>query len=161
MEIVGAILAIIFIIAGFAGILVPLLPDAPLVFVGAFLYWAFNGFTGISGWLIALLFVLTLIVVIADYFAGAYGVKRLGGSGTAQALSFIGGLIGLSVGNIPGLILGTLIGAVFGELIREGDIQKSVKIGFASLLGFLGGVLFKVIMLVVMTGLFIVGALGG
>lgn len=155
MEIVGIIFAVIFFLAGFAGIFLPYLPDAPLVFLGALLYYFFAGFSTGSIWLIIVLLVLTVLVVLADFLAGLYGVKRLGGSIQAQIFSFIGGLVGLFVWNIPGLILGTLLGAILGELISGAKLQKSIKVGVASLLGFMGGVLFKVVVMVVMLGVFI------
>lgn len=156
MEVFVIIIAVLCILTGFAGIFIPFLPDAPLVFLGAFLAWLLSGGEQLSVWVLAIQFTLMAIVVAADFLAGAYGVKRLGGSKLAQWFSLLGGIIGLFVGNLWGLILGTLIGAVVGELFIEGDIEKSIKVGFASVLGFLGGVLFKVIVLVLMSGLLIV-----
>ncbi len=156
MEIFIICVAIICIFAGFAGIFVPFVPDAPVVFLGVFLVWLLSGGEQLSTWVLMVEFMLMVIVVMADFLAGVYGVKRLGGSKIAQWFSLLGGVSGIFIGNIWGLILGTLIGAVVGELLVEGDIQKSIKVGFASVLGFLGGVLFKIGALLIMSGILVI-----
>lgn len=155
MEIIAIIIALTCIIAGFIGIIAPYLPDAPLVFLGIFLYAVLTGFNEVGIWFVVAQLIATIIISLADYAAGAYGVKRLGGSTAAQICSMIGGLIGLISANITGLIIGTLLGAMIGELFQGSDINKSIKIGVASVMGFLGGALFKIIAMIVMSGVFV------
>jgi len=152
------ILTFVLILAGFAGLFLPYLPDAPLVFAGVLLFSIYNGFEVIHPITVVVLGLLTLVVIIIDLFSSQLGVKKLGGSTLALVLSFFLGLIALILWNIPGLIIGTLGGALLGEFIKSGDLKQSIKVSMGSLLGFLSGLLCKGIIMIWLVGIF-VGAL--
>ncbi|MBU1118300.1 DUF456 domain-containing protein [Patescibacteria group bacterium] len=158
IEVVAILATIILILAGFAGLFVPYLPDAPLVFGGILLFAIADGFGHVHPVTIVVLGLITLFVTVIDLVAAELGVKKLGGSTLAMVLSIAGGIVGVIGWNIAGLIAGTFLGALLGELIKTGDIKQSIKVSVGSLLGFLAGTLFKVIVMVIMVGVF-VGAL--
>ena len=89
--------------------------------------------------------IVTLIVTVLDNFLPAMNAKRSGGSKRAVW----GAMIGLAVGMFAfppiGLIVGPFIGAVVGELSTGKDSSDALRSGFSTFIGFLGGVLIKLI----------------
>lgn len=85
MDVLLWILAAVCVGAGIAGVVLPVLPGAPLVWLGLlFAAWA-DGFTRVSGWTLAFLAVLAASTVVIDLVAGALGAKRVKASGWAIA----------------------------------------------------------------------------
>ncbi len=150
MSIIGMILAVVFFIAGVAGTVLPALPGAPLIWLGMFLYGLTVNFNNLpwtfffgQGLAVALIF-------FVDYIAGAWGVKRYGGSKEAVWGSIIGGLLGLVLLGPFGLIFGPFIGAVAGELYLKNTLEKAFRVGVGTLIGFMGGFLLKLAIEIVM-----------
>src|SRR5204863_3591329 len=87
-------LATVLILAGLAGTVLPVIPGAPLMFLGmAVVAWV-DGFQRI-GWItLAVLAGLTALSVVTDFAAGALGAK---GSG-ASRIAFLGAALGALVG---------------------------------------------------------------
>ena len=141
------------IVAGLAGIILPLLPSTPLMFAGM-LVLAWNDQFIRLGWpSLTLLFVLMLISCVLDYLAGAMGAKRVGASPQAVWGALIGSVLGM-LGGIPGLILGPFIGAAAGELYAQQDVVRAGKVGFASGIGMLLGAIAKIGLALAMLGAF-------
>ena len=150
MSVFGVAVAILFFIAGLAGTVLPALPGAPLILVGMFLYGLIVDFTHLP-WTFFLGQGLAVVLIFSiDYFAGAWGVSRYGGSKEAVWGSVIGGLLGLIIMGPFGLIFGPFIGAVAGELYLKNSLEKAIKVGIGTLIGFLGGVLLKLAIEIVM-----------
>ena len=83
-------LAIVLVLVGLAGIILPALPGLPLMFAGMLLAaWA-GGFEQVGGWTLLVLAVLTLVSVGVDFLASAAGARRVG----ASRLAVIGALVG-------------------------------------------------------------------
>src|SRR5512134_4082439 len=117
-------LAAILVVAGFIGVIAPVLPGAPLVFAGLVVAaWAENfQYVGITTLIIiAVLMGLTYVV---DAIASALGVKRVGASRMAMAGAVLGTIVGVFFG-LAGILLGPFIGAVAGELIARRDVVQA------------------------------------
>ncbi|HEY6003993.1 MAG TPA: DUF456 domain-containing protein, partial [Anaeromyxobacter sp.] len=98
------------LLAGLAGVVLPALPGAPLLVLGAALVaWA-EDFTRVSGWTVAACAVLGALILAADFVAGALGAKAFGASRWAVLGAGIGLLVGMFLG-LPGIILGPALGA--------------------------------------------------
>jgi hypothetical protein len=95
------ILAAVFVGVGIAGVVVPVLPGAPLVWLGLLLPASADGFTRVSGWTLAFLAVLAASTLVIDLVASAAGAKRAKASGWAIAGAAMGTLVGLFFG-LPG-----------------------------------------------------------
>jgi uncharacterized protein YqgC (DUF456 family) len=150
MSIVGMFLAVLLFIVGIAGTVLPALPGAPLIWLGMFVYGLMVHFNNLP-WTFFLGQGLAVALIFAvDYFAGAWGVSRYGGSKTAVWGSIIGGLLGLIFMGPFGLIFGPFIGAVAGELYLKNSLEKAIKAGVGTLVGFLGGFVLKLTIEVVM-----------
>lgn len=149
------IIAIGIIILGILGTVVPLLPGLPLVFVAIFMYAMITNFQVISLANVFVYLVLAALGMGIDIFAGTYGAKRFG----ASKFGIIGSILGLVAGLITlgpvGLILGPIIGSVSGELFTGKSFNKAVKIGFGSLIGFLGVAVAQLLISLIMAGTFI------
>jgi len=151
------ILAIVLIVVGVAGTVLPALPGPILVFAGVALAAWIDDFARISGWTVGVLGVLTVIAWAVDYVAGALGAKKAGASGLAIAGAAIGTLVGIFTG-LWGLVFMPLVGAGVGEYLARKDAWHASRVGVATWLGMLLGTVAKVAIVFLMVGVF-VGAL--
>ncbi|NQS76017.1 MAG: DUF456 domain-containing protein [Peptococcaceae bacterium] len=150
MSIIGIIIAILFFIAGLIGTVLPLLPGAPLIWLGMLLYGLIAGFDNLPWTFFLGQGLVVVLVFIVDYLAGAWGVHRYGGSREAIWGSVIGALLGLVLLGPFGLIFGPFLGAVAGELYLNNTLDKAFKVGVGTLVGFFGGLVIKLAIEVIM-----------
>ncbi len=148
-------LAAICVIAGFIGVIAPVLPGAPLVFAGLILAaWA-ESFQYVGVWTLVIIAVLMGLTYVVDAIASALGVKRVGASKQAMWGAVIGTAVGVFFG-IPGILLGPFVGAVVGELLARRDVMQAGKAGVAAWIGFIVGTLGKLAIMFAMVGVFVV-----
>ncbi|MGQ5522368.1 DUF456 domain-containing protein [Chitinimonas sp. PSY-7] len=153
LPIAGYLLAILLIVAGFAGNLLPLLPSAPLLMAGFVLCAWLDDFQRVGwGWL-GVLLALSIVMIIIDFIAGAWGANKLGASRQAVIGATLGAILGIFF-NIVGLIFGPFIGAAIGEWLARGDAIRAGQVGLATWLGLLIGTVAKLGLSLVMIGLF-------
>lgn len=148
------ILAALLVAAGIAGLLLPALPGAPLLFAGLVCAaWAEDfAYVG-PGWL-AVLGLLAALTYPVDLAAGAVGARRFGASGRAVIGAALGALVGLFFG-LPGILLGPFVGAVLAELLWERrDLRQAGRSGFGATVGLALGVATKLALAFAMLGLF-------
>jgi len=150
MSVIGMIIAVILFAAGIAGTLLPVLPGAPLIWLGMLFYGFFVKFNNLSWTFFACQGLAVVLVFLIDYLAGIWGVKHYGGSKAAVRGSVLGGLIGVILAGPAGLIFGPFIGAVAGELYRKKPLNKAFQVGIGTLIGFLGGTVLKLAIEVLM-----------
>ncbi|HJO47713.1 MAG TPA: DUF456 family protein, partial [Candidatus Scalindua sp.] len=77
MEII-LIIALLIMLVGLSGIVLPIIPSTPLILAGIVIYAACDGFESISRLLLLSLGVLTIFSVVIDYFGGVIGAKKFG-----------------------------------------------------------------------------------
>lgn len=146
-------LAVVLVVVGLAGVILPALPGTILIFAGLLLAaWA-DGFARVG---IVTLVVIGLIGAASygvDFAAAAMGARRLGASRRAMAGAAIGTVLGLFLG-LPGLIIGPFVGAVAGELTAHRDWRRAGKAGVAAWIGFAIGTAVKVGIAFAMIGIF-------
>lgn len=147
------IFAILLVLTGVAGTLLPVLPGVPLVFAGLWLAAWIDGYLQVSGWTIVLLGVLTLLSFAVDFAASALGAKRVGASRQAISGAVIGTVVGLFFG-IPGLLIGPFAGAVVGELMAQRTLEQATAVGFATWVGLLLGTIAKLALALTMIGVY-------
>lgn len=156
MEMQGVlwVLAIVLVLAGIVGTVLPVLPGAPLVFLGLLLAaWA-EGFQKV-GWLpLTLLGLLTVVSVVLDVVSSGWGAKKLGASKLAVIGALVGTVVGLFFG-FPGLFLGPFIGAVAGEYVTLRDLRRAGKIGLGTSIGVLVGMAGSLALVFTMVGIFV------
>ena len=148
------ILALALILIGIAGLALPALPGAPLLFVGLVVAaWA-EDFAYLGTGSIVTLAILALLTYPVDIIAGAMGAKKFGASKKAIAGAAIGALVGIFFG-IAGIFLGPFVGALVGELMQQRELRKAGMSGIGATLGFLLGAIAKLAIAFTMIGLFL------
>lgn len=148
--IVGAVLTVI----GLSGLLLPVVPGAPILFLGLLLgAWAEN-FQYVGLWTLLILAVMALLTYGVEFAASVFGVKKFGGSKRAMAGAALGGIVGLFLG-VPGIVFGPFVGAVIGELSLQRSLDEASRAGFGTVVGLAIGLAGKFAIGIAMIGLFI------
>ena len=156
MDLAFAILAGLLLLLGFLGTFLPVLPGAPLAWVGLLLAY-FSSYVELSLPALIISFVFAVLVSVLDNIFPVYLTNKFGGSKKATWGSTIGLLVGFFVGPW-GLILGPFIGALIGELINNNGVWKEAfKTAFGAFVGFLLGTGMKMITVLVFVWMFIWG----
>ena len=148
------IAAIVLIVIGMFGTVLPGLPGTPLVFGGLLLAAWIDDFARVGPVTLTVLGVLTLFSLVIDIVGAMLGAKRVGASKQAIIGAALGTLFGMFAG-IIGLIVGPLIGAVAGELMAKRDIQHAGKVGVATWIGILIATAVKLALVFAMVGVFV------
>jgi hypothetical protein len=148
--IIGALLTV----TGLAGLLLPIIPGAPLLFLGLLCgAWA-DDFRHVGFWTLLILAGMAALTYLVEFGASALGVRKFGGSGRAMAGAVLGGIVGI-VGGIPGILLGPFVGAVLGELSLQRSLDQASRAGFGTVVGLALGVAGKLAIGIAMIGLFL------
>ena len=148
------LISALLILVGLAGTVLPALPGSALVLGGIVLGAWIDDFTRVGpGWL-AVIAVLAVMAWLLDYVAGWLGAKRAGASRLAMLGAAVGTLLGLLMG-VVGVLFMPLVGAAIGEFIARRDHQRAVKVGLATWLGIMAGLVSKVVIAFMMIGVFI------
>lgn len=143
-------------IIGFVGIIVPFIPDIILIFLGALVYGLYTDFTVISGSIIIVFALLTILAFLIDVIASILGAKTQKASIYGQIGAVVGALFGLFTSGIFGIIIGPVLGVVIFEIIfAQKKLNQAAKAGLGALLGFVFGSLFKIVLAAFMIGWFI------
>lgn len=148
------ILAILLMIVGALGIILPALPGIPLMFAGMVVAAAIDDFQKISWITLGVLGFLTLVSVIVEFAASALGAKHVGASKRAIWGAVIGTVVGIFFG-IPGLLFGPFVGALVGELTVHGRVDQAGRVGIATWIGLVFGTLAKLAIAFAMLGIFV------
>ena len=157
-EIIGLSLALLAMLAGLIGCIMPAFPGTPLVLVAAVGHRLYFGQASISNPVLIILIVLTLISLLFDFLAGMLGANKFGATWRGATGALLGGLIGLFFG-LPGIILGPFAGATVLELIGGRELEKAAKAGLGATLGLFAGIVGKFSISVVMILLFTTNAI--
>lgn len=135
-------LALLVMAIGFIGAVIPVLPGAPLIWAGAFVWaWA-DGFKRVGAPVLIALFILMLFTFISDWALGAFFTKKSGASWKTVVASVAGGIGGAIVlAEIPilGSILGATIGSVLAVVAAEYAAHRQWESAIRASKGFLLG----------------------
>jgi hypothetical protein len=146
-------LAALLVALGVAGLLLPALPGAPLIFAGLVAAsWA-EDFAFVGWPWLALLGAIAALTYAVDFAATALGAQRYGASPRAVVGAVLGGLVGLFFGPL-GFVLGPFAGAVLAELTLRKDLEAAQRAGVGATLGLLLGGFAKLALAFLMIGLF-------
>ena len=147
-------LAVLFVVVGLFGTVLPAIPGVVLIFAGLLLAaWA-DGFAHVGTVGLVIIGTLAVLSFVVDFLASLLGAKRLGASPQALVGATVGGLVGLFFG-IPGLVLGPFVGAVLGEYLARRSLRQAGKVGLGTWLGLLFAAVAKVMLAVLMIVTFV------
>ena len=153
-QIAGLVLALLVMLLGVGGCVVPGVPGTPLVLAAAILHKLWFGVNGPAWWVLGLLGLLAALSLVLDYLATIYGAKRLGATWRGAVGAIVGGLVGLFFA-IPGILIGPFVGAFLFELAGRRHWKDATKAGVGATLGLLAGAVGKLACAVAMVGLFV------
>jgi uncharacterized protein YqgC (DUF456 family) len=143
VEIILWLVAVVFVLAGLAGLVLPALPGSPLLFLGLLAAaWA-EDFLYVGTWTLIVLGFIAVLAYAVDFAAGAFGARRFGASTRSVIGAAIGAVVGLFFG-IPGLLVGPFVGAVIGELTARPDILAAGRAGLGATIGLVLGTAAKI-----------------
>ena len=157
------IVAILLVVVGIAGTVLPMLPGVPLVFAGLLLAAWHGGFDQVSIITMVIIGAIAAMAWAVDFFASIVTAKKVGASKYALWGAGIGALVGIA-GGVVGLIIGPAIGAIIGELISHKSASKEVTsnvttaklttVGIAAGLGFVLALAIKIVLVLAMLAVF-------
>ncbi len=154
LSILWWILAVILVIGGLAGTILPALPGVPMVFAGLLLAAWVTGFEPVGAGTLAVLGALAAIAWLIDFLAAAMGAQRLGASPRAFWGAMIGAIVGMFFG-LPGIILGPFVGAVVAELSGGRSVSDAGRAGLGAWIGTVVGAAAKLAIAFTMVGIFL------
>ncbi len=152
------IVAVLLMLVGIAGTILPALPGVPLIFGGVLLAAWIDDFQRISVVTVIVLAVLAVVGIVIDYVAAAISAKRAGASRQGIIGAAIGTLAGIFTG-LWGLLFMPLVGAAIGEFIAHKDMFRAGKVGAATWFGLLVATAVKLAIAFTMIGVFVAALL--
>jgi uncharacterized protein len=152
-QVMGLSLALLVMLCGLVGSVIPGLPGTPLILVAAIAHRLYFGAASANNWVLAGLVVLTLLSFAFDYLASMFGAKRLGATWRGIVGAVGGGVVGIFFG-LPGIVIGPFVGALLLEMIAGREFKPAAKAGLGALLGLLAGAVGKLAICIAMIGLF-------
>ena len=147
------ILCAALILAGLAGTVLPVLPGTVLVWGGILLGAWIDDFARVSVTTVVVISVLAILAWGLDYAAGLLGAQKAGASKLALMGAALGTVVGLFMG-LVGVLFMPLVGAAVGEYMARKDEARAVKVGLATWVGIMMGLLAKVVLSFIMVGVF-------
>ena len=147
------ILCAALILVGLAGTVLPVLPGTILVWGGIVLGAWIDDFTRVSMTTVVVISVLAVLAWGLDYVAGLMGAKKAGASKQALIGAAAGTVLGLFMGFV-GVLFMPLVGAAVGEYLAQKDQTRAVKVGVATWIGIMVGLIAKVVLAFIMVGIF-------
>lgn len=139
MDYVLVILAVVLVLAGIVGSIVPALPGPPLSYVGLLLM-NFTRWGDFSTQFIVIWALVTVAITVIDLYLPIYMTKRFGGSRYATVGTAIGTVAGLFLIPPFGILIFPFLGALAGELVHDSSNgPKALRVAFGSWVAFLTG----------------------
>lgn len=138
-------LIILLFILSYAGLVVPGIPDAPLMFGGFLVYHFLIDSEPLSWW-----FWLTMVTLVAfmfclDWFSSGIAAKKLGGSKGTMIAAPLGVVCFFW---LPfGVVVGPFIAVFLLEVVNRKPVSSAVKIAMGTVVGFVSNIIVKIILL--------------
>ncbi len=152
------VICVALIVLGLAGTVLPLLPGTVLVWGGIVLGAWIDDFARVGTTTVVVVSVLAVLAWAMDYVAGLMGAQKARASKQALLGAAVGTLVGLFMG-LVGVLFMPLVGAAIGEYLARKDQTRAVKVGVATWLGIMAGLIAKVVLAFIMVGIFVAALL--
>lgn len=158
LDIILLITAIICLAVGLIGTVVPVLPGAPLAWLGLLAgHWI--TFVEIPVWVLILTGILAVAVSVLDNIFPVAMTKKAGGSKAGTWGCTLGLIAGFFIGPV-GIIVCPFAGACIGEMINDSsDMKRVFKAAFGAFAGFILGVGMKLGTALLFIWIFVIRAL--
>ncbi len=156
MNTTAVIIAIIVMLLGIAGTIVPFIPGIPLIFLAIAGYGWYEGFHSVGTKYIAIMAGLTILSFAVEYLASTLGAKYFGSSKKGIIGALIGTCLGLFLLPPLGILIGPWIGACAGELLSGKDLATAMRTSLGTLAGIFSGLAFNLILAIIMLTSFLI-----
>ena len=144
--------AVLLMLCGLAGTIIPALPGIPMLFAGAWVMAYVEDFEHVGFWTLVALGILTVISIVIDWVSQSMGAGRAGATKLGLTGAFIGTILGIPFG-LMGIFLFPVIGAFIGEMIGHRDMRLATKVSWATWVGMMAGIALKVAIAFIMLGI--------
>jgi len=156
-------LAVVFILVGVAGIVIPILPGMLLVWFTVVVYAWRTGFETIG---YPSLFVITIIALVAglsNIWLPLLGAQKTGAAKRALFLGVVGAIVGTFVIPLPllGTVIGYAIGVFLGEFLKVRDWRLALKASLGGVAGWGISTIFEIVAALLILVIFVVQVLAG
>jgi uncharacterized protein YqgC (DUF456 family) len=152
------LIALLIMLAGVFGTLVPALPGIPLIWAAMLGYGLFEGFVEMTVPFLLTTLVVAVVTQAAEHYARAWGAKRYGAGRAGVWGAVIGSIIGLFFMPL-GLLLGPFLGAFGAELIAGRSTNQALRAGWGGLVGVMGSIAVNFVIALALTIAFVVKVL--
>jgi len=145
------VLAVLVMVDGIVGTVIPGVPGGVLILAAFFSYWASTGFAE-PGTLFAVVFTITgLVVVVTDYVAGMVSARAGGASRTTAVVAGVIGIVLLLSTGPVGALAGVVLAVTGLEVLQGAETGEGFRAGLVTAVGILGSGLIQLIMATAMT----------
>ena len=159
--------AILVLIIGLIGDIIPGIPGTPVSYLALLLvHWTDR--YSFSPKLLVIAGLLCAVITVLDYVVPVWGTKKFGGTKAGVRGSTIGLIVGILVLPMLGIVLGPFgilgilggpfVGAYVGEKMGGTPDEKAWRSAFGSFIGFLAGTFMKIVYTVII-GFYVVKAI--
>jgi uncharacterized protein len=138
----AALLALMLMFLGLVGAIVPVIPGAALIWLGALVWALGENFQHVTVLTLIALGVLALLATLTEFWLTPLTQRRAGFGWKNIVAAFVGGILGgifLSELPIIGTLFGAAIGSVLGTmsvtLIERHSVRQALSAGSAYLIG--------------------------
>lgn len=150
MDVAIIVFAILLILIGIVGSILPALPGPPLAYVSLILLLFHSNQAAHPSVTVLVSYGVAVAVITAlDFFLPVWATKKFGGSKAGERGSIVGLILSFFI-PIAGpftIIIGPFIGAFVGELMAGNDQKLALNSAFGSFLGFIAGAFAKLAMI--------------
>lgn len=155
-------LALIAMLVGLAGTVLPALPGIALIWIAALIYAIAEGFATVTPVAFAAITALAAAGLVSDLILTQAATRVSGASWQATLGGVIGGVVGFvlgffvgAIGAAPGGIIGALIGVIGVEYRHRKNLRDAIRAGGGWLAGCLASRAVQFIIAFAMVALFV------
>ena len=147
-------------LVGFLGCIFPFIPGPPICYAALLIFSLATPYQIDANFLIEWAVIMIAITAL-DIWLQIYGVKKFGGKKKAINGTMIGLVLGFFIPPF-GVLIGPFVGAFIGAYIdQKDDLMQVFKIALGAIVGFLSGLVLKVIVCGIMAYHFIITLING
>ncbi|MDX9914161.1 MAG: DUF456 domain-containing protein [Candidatus Moranbacteria bacterium] len=149
------LVALILMILGIVGSVLPIVPGPILSFAGLVIYYIFQENEVLSLGPVLLFALGMSFLIAADYVLPLLGVKFLGASKNGQWGAIIGALLGIVFFPPLGIFIGALMGAIIGEMYHGKKFPEAMMVAMGVVTGSVVAIFLQVIFSLSVIGYFL------
>lgn len=158
----AAPLTLLLMFFGLVGAIVPIVPGALLIWLGAFVWALGENFARVNGLTLVLLGMLALLATFTEFWFTPLTQRRAGLGWKNVLAALAGGILGgifLSEVPIVGTLFGAAVGSVLGTmtltLVERRSVRQALNAGRIYLIGCALSALLEIVLSLIMIAIFV------